>query len=423
MQERIKLLGLYNFWNKDINNIWFKREKYLSKLEKSIGINTLIKVIIWQRRAWKSFLLKQLIYLLINDKKINPKNIFYLNLEYDDFSFIKNKDDLKSLISLYVKEIKPKWKIFLILDEIQEVEWWEKLINSYRSLHNSEFEIFISWSNSKLLSWELSTYLSWRYIEFEIFPFSFEEYLGFYSYSKNKQNLINYINFTGIPEIYNLPSHELQISFIKSLRDTIILKDIIKRYKIKEVDLVEKVLLFIINNIWNLLSLNSIRKKLKNEWINISTTTLSNYIKYMSDVFVIAWIDRFDLHWKRILEWEKKYYLNDLGFMNFLFSSFESYISKKLENYVYNYLKLSWYKIFIWKLWKLEIDFIAEKEWRKIYIQVAYLLIDNQVIKREYWNLRLINDSFEKYVVSLDDIVLPIDDKWIKHLQIWNLDF
>ena len=156
--------------------------------------------------------------------------------------------------------------------------------------------------------------------------------------------------------------------------------------------------------------------------MNISTTTLSNYIKYFCDVFVIAWISRYDLHWKKILEWEKKYYLNDLGFLNFLFSNFESYISKKLENYIYNFLALSWYSLSVGKLWDLEIDFIAEKQDRKIYIQVAYLLADESITLREYGNLRKINDSFEKYVISLDDVLFPVDKVWIKHLQAWNLD-
>ena len=423
MVDKIKTLKIHNFWDKDIWNLWYIRQKYLNKLEKSIWINTLIKVIIWQRRAGKSFLLKQLINLFIKDKNINPKNIFYLNLEYDDFSFVKNKDDLKELISLYIEKIKPKWKIYLIIDEIQEITWWEKLINSYRSLNNSRFEIFISWSNSKLLSWELSTYLSWRYIEFEVFPFSFEEFLGFYSLEKNKQNFIKYINFSWIPELYNIKDHSLQASFIKSLKDTVILKDLVKRYNIKNIDLIEKVFLFVVNNIWNLSSFNSIRKKLKSEKVSISTTTLSNYIKYLNDVFIVSWADRYDLHGKKILEWEKKYYLNDLWFINFLFSGFENYISKKLENYVFNYFKYLWYSVFVWKLWKHEIDFIVEKSWRKIYLQVTYLLSDKQIIDREYQSIRKIQDSFEKYVVSLDEILFPVDDKWIRHLQIWNMNF
>lgn len=423
MVDKIEILKKYNFWDKNIINLWFIRHNYLNKLKESIRISSLIKVILWQRRVGKSFLLKQLINLLIKDKWVNPKNIFYLNLEYDDFSFIKNKNDLKQLILLYLDNLKPKWKVYLIIDEIQEIEGWEKLINSYRSLHTWEFEIFISWSNSKLLSGELSTYLSWRYIEFEIFPFSFYEFLEFYSLDKSKQSLLKYVNFSWIPELYNLPNTDLQASFMKSLKDTIILKDLIKRYKIKEVDLVEKVFLFVVNNIWNSLSINSIRKKLKNEWVNISTTTLSNYLKYLNDVFVINWISRYDLHGKKILEWEKKYYLNDLWFINFLFSTFEDYVSKKLENYVFNYFKSIWYNIYIWKVWTKEVDFILEKSGRKIYIQVTYLLLSKEVIEREYSSLRQIKDSFEKYVISLDDILLPVDDKWIKHLQIWNLDF
>ena len=144
-------------------------------------------------------------------------------------------------------------------------------------------------------------------------------------------------------------------------------------------------------------------------------------IEYFQEVFVFYWVSRYDLHWKKILEWEKKYYLWDLWFLNFFFSSFENFISKKLENYVFNFFISNWYKLTIWKLGKLEIDFIAERGGRKCYIQVAYLLSSKEVIDREYWNLRKIKDSFEKYVLSMDDFELKTDEVWIIHLQIWKM--
>jgi len=409
---------------KKINNfenlrVGFKRKKYLDKIKKTIWILSLIKVLVWQRRVWKSFILKQIIKYLIDEKKIDNKNILYLNFELEILSNIWNSKNLKKIIYDYFKDI--KWKKYIFLDEIQEIEWWEKLVNSFRATETDDYEIFITGSNSKILSWELATYLSWRYIEFEIFPFSFDEYLEYYKLEKNKQNLLNYINFSGLPELYNLPDKELQYSFIKSLKDTIILKDLVKRYSLKDVDLLEKVFLFLVNNIWNLLSINSLRKKLLQEWIKITSMTLWNYIKYFIEIFVFSSVSRYDLHWKKILEWEKKYYLNDLGFLNFFFSSFENYISKKIENYVYNFFKMNWYNITIWKLKDKEIDFIVEKDTRKIYIQVAYLLASKEVIEREYWNLRTIKDSFEKYVISLDDIQLKTDEYWIRHLQMWKM--
>lgn len=416
------LLQKYNFWSGDINNLWYQREEYLDYLSDSTGTNDLVKVLIGQRRVGKSYILKQFISKLIQSESVPPQNIFYLNLEYDDFSFIQTKEDLKTVFGIYRERLQNTGKIYLFIDEIQEVEWWEKFINSLRADHTVSVEIFITGSNSSLLSSELSTYLSGRYVTFPVYPFSFDEYLDFRQKERNKSSLLEYIGFSGIPELYNLPSAELQRNFISGLKDTIILKDLVKRYAIKEVDLLEKIFFFLSGNIWNLFSVNAIARKLKSEWINISPTTLSNYLKYLQNILVFSGAERYDLKWKRILEGEKKYYLNDLGFVNFLFSSFDNYAGKKLENYVYNALKKAQYTVYVGNIWDTEIDFVAEKNDKKIYIQATYLLVGEEVIKREYGNLRLIKDSFPKYVVSLDDIKLPRDDYGIEHVQAWNMD-
>ena len=417
-----KLIEKYNFWDSTNIQLWYIRKGYISKIYESIWNKNLIKVLIWQRRTGKSYIIRQLINYLIKSIKINKKNILYINMEYDEFNFIKNKDDLNHLIKVYRTYFKPKWRIYLFIDEIQEIESREKFVNSIRSDHTLDIEIIISGSNSKLLSSELSTYLAWRYISFDIYPFSFAEYLWFNNTICNKDSFLKYINFSWIPELYNLWNYELQRSFVDALKNTIILKDLVLRYKIKDVALLENVFLFLVNNIWNLFSINSIVRKLKSLNINISPTTLSNYLKYFEDVFVFHSVSRFDVKWKKILEWEKKYYLNDLWFLNFWFSSFENYIWKKLENYVYNYLIWKWYKVYVWNMWEYEIDFICEKKDTKCYIQVTYLVSTKEVIEREYSNLRLIKDSFPKYVISLDDIILPTDDYWIKHIQIWDIE-
>jgi len=416
--KQSEIVKIYNNIKINSNNIGFIRKKYINNIEEIFHISSLIKVFIGQRRSWKSFILRQIIDLLINKKNISKKNILYLSFEDDDLNFIKNKDDLKIEIENFFKNI--EWTKYIFLDEIQDIQWWEKLINSYRS-KDWEYNVFISWSNSKMLSWELATYLSWRYLEFEVFPFSYDEYLDFYNFKKNKTTLEKYLNFSWFSEIYNFNNRILEENLIKQLKNTIILKDLIQRYKIKDVDLIEKIFLFLINNIWNWFSLNSIRKKLLQEWIKISVWTLWNYLRYFEEIFVFYWISRFDLHGKKILKWEKKYYLNDLWFLNFLFSSFEIFISKKLENFIFNHLKQNWYKIYIWKIKDLEIDFVAEKKWEKIYIQVAYLLSSEEVIKREFWNLEKIKDNWPKYVISLDEMNFW-SKNWIKHLNAWNLD-
>lgn len=418
----IQIIEKYNYWNNIPKNIWYIRENYINKILSSFDNIDLIKVLIWQRRVWKSYIIKQIIHNLITNQKINPQNILYINMEYEDFSFIKTKDELKEVFEIYKSHFNINWKIYFFCDEVQEIESWEKYINSLRADHTLEIEIIITWSNSKLLSNELSTYLSWRYITFDIYPFSYNDYLKVNNILNSKENFLWFLNFSWIPELYNFKDNkELQKSFISSLKDTIILKDLVLRYKIKDVALLEKVFLFLVNNIWNLFSINSIARKLKWEGISISVTTLSNYLRYLQEILVFYWVDRYDLKWKKILEWEKKYYLNDLWFINFSFSSFDGYFWKKLENYIFTYFKQKWYNIYVWNIvWK-EIDFICEKDNKKIYLQVAYLLVSEDVIEREYWNLRQINDSFPKYVISLDDIKMPIDSYWIEHIRVWEL--
>ncbi len=418
----ISILNKNNYWEKWIADVWYIRNDYIEKIEKLFWVTDLIKVLIWQRRSWKSYIIRQLIYNILKNKKTPRENILYLNMELDDFLFIKNKDILSEVLNVYLKNIAKKWRIYLFIDEIQNIDWWEKYINSLRIDDNLDIEIIITWSNSKLLSWELVTYIAWRYFPITVYPFSFQEYLWIKNQEKWKKSFINYLSTWWIPELYRLPDAEFQKEYIQSLRNTIILKDIAQRYNIKDIDVFEKVFLFFIWNIWNLSSLNSIYKKMKSEWINISIATISNYIRYLQEIFIFHWVSRYDLKWKKILEWEKKYYLNDLSFLNYSFSNYDSNIGKKLENYVFSYLIQKWYNVYVWNFWDKEIDFVAERDNDKIYIQVAYLLYDESVVQREYWNLKDIRDSFPKYVITMDDLQNTTDSYWIIHKQAWNLD-
>jgi predicted AAA+ superfamily ATPase len=249
-------------------------------------------------------------------------------------------------------------------------------------------------------------------------PFSYDEYLWYFELENSKQNFLNYTNFSWIPELYKLKEDESKINFLKSLKDSIVLKDIVKRYNIKDIDLLERLFFYLAWNIWNLFSFNSIVRKLK--WLEIltNTITISNYINFLEKTYIIHSVDRYDLKWKKILEWEKKYYLNDLAFNNFFSSSYDIWWGKKLENIIYNHLRQNWYNVYVWNIWNLEIDFVAEK-WKEIlYIQVAYLISDENVFKREFWNLEKIKDNYKKIVLSMDDIL--VDYKWIIHQNVWN---
>lgn len=398
-------------------NLWYIRQSYLDKIYTYLDQTTLIKVLIWQRRVGKSTIMKQIIHFLQETNHIDVSQIVYINLEIDYLKY-NTLESFDETIQQHIQHNIHKKRIYLFVDEVQELLWWEKLLNSYRADDTIDIDIFVTGSNANLLSSDLSTYLAGRYIDFEIMPFSYLEYIWYFKKQQTKQSLIEYMNFTGIPELYNLSTVESQTNFIKSIKDSIILKDIVKRYAIKDIDFLEKILLFLAWNVANLFSLNSIVRVLKNMHIQSNTTTLWNYIHYLERTFIIHGVSRYDLKWKKILEWEKKYYLNDLAFNNFFISSYDIWGGKKLENLVYNYLKQQGYTIFVWTLWALEIDFVAEKWSERLYIQVAYLISTDEVFEREFWNLMKIADNYPKIVLSLDDVLLHY--KWIQHYHIWD---
>ena len=418
MNEIFKKLKKYNYWQKKKINIGYKRKIYLKRLKKYTN-NKLVKVLVGQRRVGKSYLLRQIIQELIQNK-IKPQNIFYLNKENIAFDEIRNEKDLLKLIEFYKKELKIKGRIYLFLDEIQEVQNWEKLINSLSQDINDDYEIFISGSNSKLLSGELSTYLSGRYISFEILPFSFFEYLEYFKLSKSKENYLAYLKIGGLPELYNLETEEVKSHYVASLYDSILLKDIVKRYNIKNIKLLEEVFKFLIDNIGNLFSINKIVNYLNSKKAKTNFDTISNYIKYLEQSFLVHSVNRFDLKGKNILVSSRKYFLNDLSFRNYLSSSFDYGLGKHLENSIYIHFRSLGYKIYVGSILGLEVDFVIEKNKEKKYIQVAYTLNDKKIIEREFKSLEKIKDSYEKMVITLDDVSLG-NKNGIKHLLAWEI--
>jgi len=418
MIEIFEKLKKYNYWTSEEIKTGFIRSAYLDKIEKYIN-NNLIKVLVGQRRVGKSYILRQIIQELIK-KKVNPKNIFYLNKEIVDFDEIKNYKDLKKLINFYKKELKVEGKIYILLDEVQEIEQWEKVVNSLSQDYKDKYEIFLTGSNSNLLSGELATYLSGRYICFEIFSFSFDEYVKYFKVSKNKDSFLEYLQMGGLPELYNLKNEEIRSHYVSSLRDTIFLKDVAQRYKIKNLHLLEGIFKFLIDNIGNLFSVNSIVNYLNNHGTKTNFETVSNYINYITQSLLIHEVDRFDIKGKTIFSGGKKYYLNDLSFKKYLSSGFDYGLGKYLENVVYLHYRMRGYKVYVGKIVDREIDFIVEKGKEKKYIQVAYKLSSKDVIAREFGNLEKINDSYEKIVISMDDVSFG-NKEGIKHLLIWDI--
>lgn len=223
-----------------------------------------------------------------------------------------------------------------------------------------------------------------------------------------------------MPELFALNQKQQKISYLNALKDSILMNDVVKRFNIKNPKLLILLLDFLIDNIGKLFSINSISKKIKTVGISINVATLSNYIHYLELTFLIHGAHRYDVKGKRILEGERKYYLNDLGFSNYLQSTFDNNITRRLENYVYNTLLQAGYRVHVGQLYQLEIDFVAEKDQQVIYIQVTYLLHSEEVVEREYGNLEKIKDHWPKWVVSLDEISFPTKNG-IRHIPAWEL--
>lgn len=419
MKNTFEALEKINYWYNELDiDLGFIRETYLNEISKA-SENKLIKVIVGQRRSGKSYIIRQYIRNLIEEKRVNPKNIFYLNKELYDFEGIKTASDLNKLIQHYKQQVKPKGKVYLFIDEIQNIEEWEKIAVSLAQHTTEEYEIYITGSNSTLLSGELATLLSGRYLLIEVFPFSYNEYLSFYQHPNNKENFLRYIQSSGLPEIYNIHSPDFLRHYFQSLKDTILLKDIMYRHKIRDYVLLEDLFLFLLHNLGNLISIPSIIKYFKSKQRKADYSTISAYLSYMHDAFILQQCPKFSLKKKELLSGEKKYYVNDLGFRNFLYPQLITDIASMLENVVYLNLKRQGYELKVGYTNKFEIDFIATKGEAKKYIQVTYLLSSEDTINREFRSLESIDDNFPKYLLSMDEIKIK-HPKGFEHKNIWE---
>lgn len=396
-----------------------ERKTYIEQIKPFINTD-LIKVLTGIRRSGKSILLK----LLVEEIKkmgINSEQIISLN-----FEDIKNKRlcTAESLNDFILSEAKKGEKNYLFLDEIQEVENWEKVINSLRIQEEYNFDIFITGSNAKLLSGELATYLAGRYVEFKIFPFSFSEFYAALEEQQENNKITKdeafkqYIKFGGMPFLYNLKfNYPASMQYLADIYSSIILKDITQRNKIRDIDLLERIIKYILANIGNTFSANSLVKFFKSENRKVAIDTILNYIKFCEEAMLIYRVERYDLLGKKILTINEKYYIADHGIREAILESNERDINQVFENIIHLELLRRGYKVKIGKINELEIDFICEKNSNeKIYIQVAYLLASEETLKREFTPLEKIGDNFPKYIISYDQF--DFSKNGINHINI-----
>ena len=373
-----------------------------------------------QRRSGKSYILRQIAEQLIRSG-VSSKNILFINKEFLEFDAIQDYKDLDQLIRHYKAKLKPKGKVYLFIDEIQNIRQWERLVNSYSQDYTESYELFISGSNSKMLSGELSSLLSGRYISFEIFPFSYAEYLGVLNLERGKASFIEYLQTGGLPELFHLPDEESKRHYVSAIKDTVLLRDIIQRQAIKDPKLLEDLFIYLINTSSNLLSINNIANYFKSQGRKTSFDTISNYIGFIEDSFLVHHSERFDIRGKETIAGNAKYYSNDQAYRNYLFGGYGHGSGYQLENIIFIELKRQGFQVYTGVLPQKEVDFVAQRAERVMYVQCAYLLADEATIKREYSALNAISDHYEKWVLSLDDISFPVQNG-IRHVQAWQFD-
>ena len=373
---------------------YIKRDKYLQKVIPFID-KQIIKVIVGQRRVGKSYFLRQISDYVKSEN--SEKHIIFIDKELYDYNFINTAEDLIT----YVKEQSIEKNNVLFIDEVQEIKEFERAV---RHFFSKNYDIYLSGSNSNLLSGDLATMLSGRYIQIKIHPLSYLEFCEFHQFRNDKKSLDLFFRFGGMPYLKNLVlNDEIVFTYLKNLYQTILLKDVVSRYHIKHIDLLERLVLFLSDNLGSIVSAKKINNFLKSQSIKISNSVIINYLNFLDNAFFINKTRRYDLRGKRFLEIGEKYYFSDVGIRNALVGFRPHDINKVLENIVYTHLLANDYEVKVAKLYDYEIDFIAIKNQNIIYIQVAYLLIDDKTIKREFGNLQRIKDNYSKIVVTMDE--------------------
>ena len=400
----------------------YKREKYLKKIRPFYSEEDLIKVITGVRRCGKSSLMETICDELKQTMDVKDEQIIYIDLDSRKNRNIKTADALEALID---SQTTSQEKIYLFIDEIQNVDSFEEVINGYRT--DGGYSIFITGSNSYLLSGELSTKLTGRYIEFELYTLSFDEYLEmkkFYNKDINPNTIVelnNYILEGGFPRTVQFDDLQVKRTYTESVVREIFEKDIRKRVKIKNREAFESVEHFIINNFGATTSISGLQESLEKNGMKISRTTLSNYIKILVDAKILYECSRFDMKSKKSLSGEKKYYVSDLSFFFSLNTDNKINYGPVLENIVYFYAKSHDYSISVGRIGKLECDFILrDHKMNYAYVQVAYTIaLSKKTEDREYKSLESIRDNYPKYVMTTDYLLQ--NRNGIKHVNL--IDF
>ena len=387
----------------------------MSRIRPFIG-KELVKVMTGIRRSGKSVML-ELIKEELLSQGVSSSQFISINFEDMRYAHLLNAQALHAEILKQAGEI--EGKAYLFFDEIQEVSGWEKCVNSFRV--SMDCDIYITGSNAKLLSGELATYLGGRYVEFVIYPFSFSEFLELYktvdASASMQQCFQKYLLTGGMPYLVNLRYEDAPSKqYLTDLFNSVQLKDVVKRNKVRNVDLLERIIAYVMANVGMSFSASSLVKFFKNEHRSVAADTVLNYIKFCCDAYLFYQVKREDLKGKQILASNEKYYIADHGIREAVYGGNMRDINLILENIVYMELLRRGYNITVGKIGEKEIDFVCNRQGEKLYVQVAYLLADEGTVKREFGVYDNVKDNFPKYVVTMDE--LDMSRNGIKHCNI-----
>ncbi len=371
-----------------------------------------IIVLVGQRRIGKSFVLKD---FMLRHEVETDANIIYVDKEKKDFDFIKNYTDLNDYIDKNYAKGKHN---FILIDEIQDIEEWERSVRSYRSEDNTD--IIITGSNARMLSSDLSTLLSGRCQEIHVHGLSYSEFLTFHELEDNDDSLNKYLNYGGLPGLrqIGIDNEEHVHDYLQGVLNTVVLKDIIERHNIRNVAFLNKLLQYLADNTGKPTSANNISNYMKNIGTTVSTNVVVDYSSYFEEAYLVKCVQRYDIHGKKILETNGKYYFEDIGIRNLLsgLNRREKDIEKVLENVVYQHLTQLNFDVRIGQLQAGEVDFVCTKNDIKVYVQVCYLIATEETTEREFGTLSKINDNYPKYVISLSPLVTRSNYDGIIHL-------
>lgn len=388
------------------------RQNYLEKIERYLGKDTII-ILVGQRRVGKSYILR-----LFKDKieQAEDNNVVYINKEKKEFDDIKTYKDLNSFIDEHRMAGKMN---YVLVDEIQDIEEFEKSVRSY--YEEEDIELIITGSNSNMLSSDLSTKIGGRYKEIYVQALSYKEFMEFHDLQDNDETLALYIQYGGLPGLRKMGLDEQDArEYQMDVYHTVLLKDIILRYEIRNVPFLENLVRFLADNSGKIISANSISKYMKSQGDSVTSTAIINYIKYLCDAYIIHKVNRYDIHGKKLFESNDKYYFEDNGIRNALAGGTrEGDVEKVIENIIYNHLIRLGYEVTVGQLQASEIDFVCTKpEGQRIYVQASYIVGDKETHDREFGNLHVIKDNYPKYVISMTPLVTKADDNGVTHLHL-----